>query len=253
MVTASSSPFQALWWGASIAAHAIVFTTMGHAPATTPTSTDAPIGLTIDVEAPATPALPDDPPALAAVARTASNVAPPTHTHPYPVAPDHDAVPHDPSLVHLPWAPPAAAPLAPADAVVATPSAPAHFTMAVTNVPAVGHADGAATAAADPVEPGSDAAPLPEVGVTSSARVLGAVSPLYPSAARAQGVEADVVLALVVSTAGDVRDARVVQPAGHGFDEAAVHAVRTARFSPALLRGRAVAVRMRWTVSFRLQ
>jgi len=83
--------------------------------------------------------------------------------------------------------------------------------------------------------------------------LLGAVSPAYPAEARAQEIEANVVLALVVSSLGAVEDARVVKGAGFGFDEAARSSIRRARFVPARHQGQAVAVRMRWTVSFRLR
>jgi len=48
-----------------------------------------------------------------------------------------------------------------------------------------------------------------------------------------------------------VVSARALQHAGYGFDEAAMAALRTYRFAPAKRNGRAVAVRMKWTVDFR--
>jgi outer membrane biosynthesis protein TonB len=41
--------------------------------------------------------------------------------------------------------------------------------------------------------------------------------------------------------------------AGYGLDDAAARAIRDYRFSPAIRAGRPVAVRMRWTVQFRLR
>jgi TonB family protein len=178
-------------------------------------------------------------------------VPPPTHTHPYPVPPDHDAHPHDPSLVHLPFA---LSP--PPQALVAAPLAPARFAMKVTNDsrrgPAVMTAPSATRLAGEP-ETGGDAAPLPEAGVSSPARLATPMSPAYPAEARAQQIEADVALAIVVASTGEVVDARVLEAAGFGFDQEALRAVRAARFIPAEREGRRVAVRMRWSVSFRLR
>jgi len=44
-----------------------------------------------------------------------------------------------------------------------------------------------------------------------------------------------------------------VHRAGYGLDEAALTAIRAYRFSPAVRAGRAVPVRMRWVVQFRLR
>ena len=60
-------------------------------------------------------------------------------------------------------------------------------------------------------------------------------------------------LEIVVDAGGHVMDARVTKRAGFGFDDAALAAVRTYRFAPAQHEGRAVGVRMRWSVSFRLR
>jgi protein TonB len=75
---------------------------------------------------------------------------------------------------------------------------------------------------------------------------------LYPEVARRQGIEGNVRLELLVSEAGAVVDARVIEPAGNGFDEAAVTAARRMAFSPAVRGGRPVAVRIPWTLKFRL-
>jgi vitamin B12 transporter len=93
---------------------------------------------------------------------------------------------------------------------------------------------------------------MSEDNVSSPAHLVGSTSPVYPAEARAEEVEADVVLAIVVTARGTVADARIAKPAGFGFDEAALAFVREARFSPARHQGMRVAVRMKWTVSFRL-
>jgi TonB family protein len=172
-----------------------------------------------------------------------------THTHAYPIPIDHDAHPHDPSLVHVPLAP--HAPI-PSEATVA----PARFTMTVGTDSPRGRAEAAASHAAETAgdpRPGDDAMPLTEDGVSSPARLATPMSPAYPAEARAQEVEADVVLEIVVASTGEVVNARVLEPAGFGFDEAALRAVHAARFIPAQHDGRRVAVRMRWSWSFRLR
>ena len=55
----------------------------------------------------------------------------------------------------------------------------------------------------------------------------------YPPEAEAQGLEGAVLLLVEIDEAGVVTDVQVLEPAGHGFDEAAVAAVRQFRFHPA--------------------
>src|SRR5687768_162487 len=55
----------------------------------------------------------------------------------------------------------------------------------------------------------------------------------YPAEARERGVDATVVLVLTIDTEGLVSSAEVLEPAGHGFDEAAVAAAKRFRFKPA--------------------
>jgi protein TonB len=75
---------------------------------------------------------------------------------------------------------------------------------------------------------------------------------LYPEAARREGIEGDVRLELLVGERGEVAEVRVLQPAGHGFDEVAPAAARRIVFEPAQRGGRPVAVRIQWTLKFRL-
>jgi TonB family protein len=94
---------------------------------------------------------------------------------------------------------------------------------------------------------------VPAAAVEVAARPVRAVAPTYPAGARADDREGEVTVELVVDRDGRVVEARVTRPAGHGFDEAALTAVRAYRFSPAQRRGRAVRVRMPWSVQFRLR
>jgi TonB family protein len=88
--------------------------------------------------------------------------------------------------------------------------------------------------------------------LTRAPAVVAPVEPEYPAEARAAGLEGAVTLELELSDAGDVTDAVVTGPAGHGFDEAALAAARRLRFSPAELDGKPAAVRIEYRFTFAL-
>lgn len=218
---------------------------------------------------PAPPAAPPAPaPADAPVrphAAAAPHPAGAHHTHTYPAPPGHDDVPHSPELAHThdaPAATAAAASGAPTAAAKGDPPAPTspRFTLKLgttaASLPSAPGAAGAGSArgagGSGEGAAGSPEAAVAESQVSSPARVVAASPPAYPPAARAAQVEADVGLELVVDASGRVAEARVVRPAGYGFSESALAAVRAYRFSPALRAGAPVRVRMRWTVQFRL-
>jgi TonB family protein len=171
------------------------------------------------------------------------------HTHAYPVSPDHDARPHDPSLVHAPISAPPASPAS--EVVTAAPAAAAPFKITVGDAPE--SPGGSTSARANAPARSSAAEVLPESRVSSPARLLASAPPPYPPEARAQEVEADVALEIVVDAAGRVIDARVSKVAGYGFGQAALASIRAYRFAPAQHDGHAVSVCMRWVVSFRLR
>ena len=66
------------------------------------------------------------------------------------------------------------------------------------------------------------------------------VMPRYPELARRKGREGLVLLRLVIGPCGELRDAQVVEGGGHGFDEAALIAVRSSVYAPAMREGRGV-------------
>jgi protein TonB len=73
----------------------------------------------------------------------------------------------------------------------------------------------------------------------------------YPPAALAQGLEAAVVLRLLVDETGKVAEATALDDPGHGFAEAAVRiAKRYFRFEPARRGDERVATWLRFTVRF---
>ncbi len=75
---------------------------------------------------------------------------------------------------------------------------------------------------------------------------------LYPEAARREGVEANVKVVLLVDESGAVREARIVEGGGAGFDAAVQQLARMLSFSPGTRAGSPVAVRYAWTFKFRL-
>jgi TonB family protein len=144
-----------------------------------------------------------------------------------------------------------AAQTAPSDDVTPQPlptqAPPAHFTMSLSSQ--MGTSSGSVSS--PPTLPTGDI--VSDSEVTERARKLVGTSPTYPPDAIAQNIELDAPLPfeIVVDTGGHVERVRALAHAGHGFDEAAVAALQTFRFSPAMRDGHAVRVRMHWTVDFR--
>lgn len=79
------------------------------------------------------------------------------------------------------------------------------------------------------------------------------VDAAYPEEARKQGLQADVVLELTIDAAGKVTDAKVVEPRGNGFDEAATAAALQFEFEPATRDGKPVAAKILYRYSFTLK
>ena len=82
--------------------------------------------------------------------------------------------------------------------------------------------------------------------------LLAKVSPQYPAAARAARQSGRVLVAAVIGTDGRVEEARVASSTSALFEAAALEAVRSWRYRPARLGGRAVRVRLLVTVEFEL-
>jgi len=78
-------------------------------------------------------------------------------------------------------------------------------------------------------------------------------APEYPAAAAAAGLEAAVKVRLTIDATGAVSDVKVVEPAGNGFDEAAVAAARQYRFRPAEWDGVPGPITVETTIRFELQ
>jgi len=182
-----------------------------------------------------------------------------THHHEYPVAPDHDATDHDPSLRHvLPLtSAPSALPAPPAAAAPAIVESPAkttpHFVMTVGVSPRAQLAATVENGAGDSATSAASAQPVVEASVEVPAKLLAGAAPSYTREAESAGIEADVPLEIVIDAAGAVIGARATARVGYGLDEAALRSVRGYRFSPALRGGKAQAVRMRWLMRFQLR
>ncbi len=170
--------------------------------------------------------------------------------YPVPAPPIATGVARDSNAVRAP-AMPRSALDAPEATVETTTEETPHFTIAIGPTPT--DADGAPFALAASAARTESAEPLSERTVDGQARLVRGLAPGYPPDARAHGVEGDVGLELVVGVSGAVESARVVHGVGHGLDESALRAVREYRFAPATKAGRAVRVRMGWSMQFRLQ
>src|SRR3954471_24090036 len=75
----------------------------------------------------------------------------------------------------------------------------------------------------------------------------------YPPEAEKAGLEANVVLKLTVDKEGNVTAADVLEPVGHGFDEAAQAAALKFKFKPATKDGVPFAVKIKYSYAFTLK
>ncbi|MFT3769901.1 MAG: TonB-dependent receptor [Minicystis sp.] len=96
----------------------------------------------------------------------------------------------------------------------------------------------------------ADAGKAPDVTMP---RPRNYTPPAYPPEAEKAGLEAQVTLTLDIDKQGKVTKAVVAEPAGHGFDEAALEAARKLEFEPARKAdGTPFAARIRYRYSFTL-
>jgi TonB family protein len=92
----------------------------------------------------------------------------------------------------------------------------------------------------------------PDAGptLTKAPALLKQVEAEFPAEALDAGVAGAVTLEVDISAEGKVTDARVVTAAGHGFDEAALEAVKKFEFSPAEVDHVPAPVRILYTYEF---
>ncbi len=89
-------------------------------------------------------------------------------------------------------------------------------------------------------------------GGANGPRILHLDQPIYPPRALRLRREGKVLLRLEIDAGGVLQSVTVVQAAGYGFEEAALEAVRRARFAPATKGGRPVSCVALLPVSFTL-
>ncbi len=140
-----------------------------------------------------------------------------------------------------------------ATASVTEDSAGPRFTMTVA--PTTGSVGGIGPSASSGSGAGGGPAnaPIPAANADIPARLRAGSLPAYTAAALSAGVEANVPLEIVVSEVGVVTSARGTAHVGYGLDEAARQGVLAYQFTPAVRRGKAIAVRMSWLMRFQLR
>ena len=77
--------------------------------------------------------------------------------------------------------------------------------------------------------------------------------PVYPILARRLGKEGKVLLKLLIDTNGKLQKIEVVEPAGFGFTEAALEAVKKSTYAPGYRNGERVLTKAILPVRFQLQ
>jgi periplasmic protein TonB len=77
-------------------------------------------------------------------------------------------------------------------------------------------------------------------------------NPEYVDKARREKINGVVVVAMIVTAEGKVRDVKVIKSLDPGLDKQAITAVRTWKFEPATKEGKPIAVHLKAEVNFRL-
>lgn len=88
-----------------------------------------------------------------------------------------------------------------------------------------------------PAPPTAQSRPAAQAAKITPAEILSKPTPVYTEEARAQRIEGEVLLEVVLEATGRLRVLRVVRGLGHGLDDAAVRAAEQIRFKPALKDG----------------
>jgi protein TonB len=100
---------------------------------------------------------------------------------------------------------------------------------------------------------GGGFAPVADIYISQHAELISAPSgeENYPPEAKRLGIEGAVRIKVGIDEKGNVVQVKVIERAGHGFDEAAAKAMKAAKFKPAMTSdGRAVPCNIIWTYRF---
>jgi TonB family protein len=89
--------------------------------------------------------------------------------------------------------------------------------------------------------------------LTRAPELQNFVSAEYPAQAQKEGLAARVRLQITIAADGSVSDAQVIESVGHGFDEAALAAVRRFTFTPALVDDVPAPVSVEYVYNFDFQ
>ncbi len=95
--------------------------------------------------------------------------------------------------------------------------------------------------------------PVEEYLVTAMPKLQKEVHIPYPVEAQKLSLEGPVVMDLLIDEQGKVKNVQLISGPGHGLNEAALNAMVAFEFSPARVREKAVAVRIRYTYRFVLE
>ena len=107
----------------------------------------------------------------------------------------------------------------------------------------------AGSARAAPADAGPDAG-TPQGVLTKAPTIVHSVEAVYPPEAAKARISATVMLTVDIGADGAVTDAQVTGPAGQGFDEAALAALKQFQFSPAEIDGKPAPVRIQYAYHF---
>jgi protein TonB len=110
---------------------------------------------------------------------------------------------------------------------------------------------GSTVLAQDPPDKSAEVVYAVGNGVTAP-KPIYSPNPTYVEKARKAKISGPVVLSMIVTAEGKVRDVKVTRSLDEGLDKQAVETVRTWRFEPATKDGKAVAVQLSTEVMFRL-
>jgi protein TonB len=92
--------------------------------------------------------------------------------------------------------------------------------------------------------------PAEEYLVSQMPKLKSEVRIPYPPEAKAKNVEGVVVMDVLIDAAGKVREAKLLEGPGFGLNEAAMKAIYSFEFSPAVIDKKPVAVRIRYAYRF---